>query len=147
MLSFLSFKAHVIYAFFFGLNKSNIYTPNKVTNIEIPNFESRELFSNQKIKAYELIQNSDYSLINIWASWCLPCRDEHPILIYLQDKKKLNLIGINYKDKKKNSIKFLNELGNPYDTIIIDKNGLIAEGDTVICFNFRSDRPREITSA
>ena len=99
--------------FFFGLNKSNIYTPNKVTNIEIPNFESRELFSNQKINAYELIQNSDYSLINIWASWCLPCRDEHPILINLQDKKKLNLIGINYKDKKKNSIKFLNELGNP----------------------------------
>ena len=43
--------------FFFGLNKSNIYTPNKVTNIEIPNFESRELFSNQKINAYELIQN------------------------------------------------------------------------------------------
>ena len=82
--------------------------------------------SNQKIKAYELIQNSDYSLINIWASWCLPCRDEHPILINLQDKKKLNLIGINYKDKKKNSIKFLNELGNPYDTIIIDKNGLIS---------------------
>ena len=112
--------------FFFGLNKSNIYTPNKVINIEIPNFESRELFSNQKINAYELIQNSDYSLINIWASWCLPCRDEHPILINLQDKNKLNLIGINYKDKKENSIKFLNELGNPYDTIIIDKNGLIS---------------------
>ena len=87
--------------FFFGLNKSNIYTPNNVTNIEIPNFESRELFSDQQINAYELIQNSDYSLINIWASWCLPCKVEHEFLLKFKDENEIKLIGINYKDKKK----------------------------------------------
>lgn len=112
--------------FFFGLNKSNIYTPSKTKIIEIPNLESKELFSGQQINSNDFIMNSDYSLINIWASWCIPCRDEHGILLKLKNKTKLNLIGINYKDKKKNSIEFLNELGNPYDVIITDKNGLIA---------------------
>ena len=122
----LSFIIFIFIIFFIGLNKSNIYTPSKIENVELPKFESKELFSGIKINSQEIIKNSDYSLINIWASWCVPCREEHSLLVKIKNKIKLNIIGINYKDKKNNSIEFLNELGNPYDTIIVDKNGLIS---------------------
>ena len=112
--------------FYFGLNKTNIYTPKKIMNMDMPYFESKELFSDQQTNSNELITNSDYSLINIWASWCSPCREEHQYLVKLQNTTKLNIIGINYKDKRNNSIKFLNELGNPFDKIIIDTKGLIS---------------------
>jgi len=122
----LSFIIFIFIIFFIGLNKSNIYTPSKIENVELPRFESKELFSGIEIDSQDIIENSDYSLINIWASWCVPCREEHSILVKIKKKIKLNIIGINYKDKKNNSIEFLNELGNPYDTIIVDKNGLIS---------------------
>jgi len=53
-------------------------------------------------------------LINIWASWCVPCRQEHPLLMRLKKENNLAIYGINYKDNKSNAQKFLEELGNPY---------------------------------
>ena len=64
------------------------------------------------------------SLINIWASWCLPCRDEHAYLLDLKSLYKLNIVGINYKDSEINAKKFLKELGNPYTNIITDPKGI-----------------------
>ena len=65
-------------------------------------------------------------MLNIWASWCVPCRDEHSLLMNLNKNEKLTLIGMNYKDSKKNAKSFLDELGNPYRKIIVDKNGTTA---------------------
>ena len=67
--------------------------------------------------------NNELNLINIWASWCLPCKVEHPYLINLNEKFDVNLIGINYKDNLENSKNFLSDLGNPYDEVLIDKDG------------------------
>ena len=64
--------------------------------------------------------------MNIWSSWCVPCRDEHGFLKELSDEKNLKLIGLNYKDNKESANKFLNELGNPYDIIFSDPKGIIA---------------------
>ena len=58
--------------------------------------------------------------MNIWASWCVPCVDEHPFLLELTKQKNLNLIGLNYKDNDIKAKKFLNELGNPYSIILLD---------------------------
>ena len=70
------------------------------------------------INSSELFQVDKYYLLNIWSSWCVPCRQEHPLLMNLSKEKNIELIGINYKDKKINANIFLTELGNPYKKII-----------------------------
>lgn len=63
------------------------------------------------------------TLVNVWASWCPPCREEHPIIVELSKDERLNVVGLNYKDKAENARRFLGELGNPYDAIGVDPNG------------------------
>jgi cytochrome c biogenesis protein CcmG/thiol:disulfide interchange protein DsbE len=66
------------------------------------------------------------TLVNVFASWCVPCRQEHPILKELSKDARLNVVGINYKDKNDNALRFLGELGNPYRAIGVDPNGQAA---------------------
>ena len=66
------------------------------------------------------------TLVNVFASWCVPCRQEHPVLKELSKDERLNIVGINYKDKSENALRFLGELGNPYAAIGIDPNGKAA---------------------
>ena len=117
----------VIVSFFIllkGLNKTNIYSPN-LNSSEIDfNFKAKLLYSDEESTLYELINDKDFSIINIWASWCIPCRDEHSYLLNLKSLNKLNMIGINYKDSEINAKKFIRELGNPYSKILVDPSGL-----------------------
>ena len=53
----------------------------------------------------------------------MPCRDEHDYLLKLQKTNKINIVGINYKDKKSNAVKFLSDLENPYFEVLIDPDG------------------------
>ncbi|SME97724.1 cytochrome c biogenesis protein CcmG, thiol:disulfide interchange protein DsbE [Xaviernesmea oryzae] len=66
------------------------------------------------------------TLVNVFASWCVPCRQEHPFLKALADDSRLNIVGINYKDRNDNALRFLGELGNPYKAIGVDTNGKAA---------------------
>ena len=66
------------------------------------------------------------TLVNVFASWCIPCRDEHPVLKELAKDGRLNIVAINYKDTSENALRFLGELGNPYNAIGIDPNGSAA---------------------
>jgi cytochrome c biogenesis protein CcmG, thiol:disulfide interchange protein DsbE len=66
------------------------------------------------------------TLVNVFASWCVPCRDEHPALKELAKDSRLNIVAINYKDKPDNALRFLGELGNPYAAIGIDPKGAAA---------------------
>jgi cytochrome c biogenesis protein CcmG/thiol:disulfide interchange protein DsbE len=66
------------------------------------------------------------TLVNVFASWCVPCRQEHPILKELAKDERLTIVGINYKDRNDNALRFLGELGNPYDAIGVDPNGKAA---------------------
>lgn len=66
------------------------------------------------------------SLVNVFASWCVPCRQEHPFLTELAKDPDITLVGINYKDKPENALRFLGELGNPFAAIGIDPNGKAA---------------------
>ena len=81
------------------------------------------LFDENKILSSIDINNSDVALVNIWASWCIPCRSEHEILMLLSKTKGLDLYGINYKDDEKNAIEFIKKLGNPFKKIGADNNG------------------------
>lgn len=63
------------------------------------------------------------TLVNVWASWCAPCREEHPVLMELSRDGRFALIGMNYKDKPENARRFVGELGNPYSAIGVDESG------------------------
>lgn len=63
------------------------------------------------------------SVVNVFASWCIPCRDEHPLLVELKERTGVRLFGLNLKDEEENAGAFLDELGNPYDAIGADTNG------------------------
>ena len=112
----------IIGVFFVGLNKNSIYDTKdlvgeKITKIDLNNF------SNSGKISLEDLKENNFTLINFWASWCAPCRDEHAILLKLNDEKNLQLLGVNFKDKKNNALEFLKDLGNPYDYLARDESG------------------------
>ena len=108
--------------FFKGLKSSNIYTPNTNLEKKVPSFELKSL-ENNNIISEKIFKDDKYYLMNIWASWCIPCREEHEFLMELNKDQKIELIGFNYKDNFKNASSFLKDLGNPYDIIVLDKDG------------------------
>ncbi|MFH0297741.1 DsbE family thiol:disulfide interchange protein [Bradyrhizobium sp. 31Argb] len=63
------------------------------------------------------------SLVNVWASWCVPCHDEAPLLTELAKDNRLQLVGINYKDAPDNARRFLGRYGNPFSIVGVDANG------------------------
>ena len=63
------------------------------------------------------------SVVNVWASWCVPCHDEAPLLTELGKDKRLQLVGINYKDSAENARRFLGRYGNPFSMVGVDGNG------------------------
>ena len=67
-----------------------------------------------------------FYLLNIWASWCIPCREEHSYIVNLSKIENLEIVGLNYKDNTHNAKNFLRDLGNPYNTIFLDLDGTLA---------------------
>ena len=114
----------VIFIIFYrGLQNTNIYTPNSKSSFEVPSVSVKLFNSNEIVNTLEIFSSDKFYLLNIWSSWCVPCRQEHSILMELTKNNNLKVIGINYKDTKKNANNFLKELGNPYNNIIFDNKG------------------------
>ena len=63
------------------------------------------------------------SIVNVWASWCVPCHDEAPLFVQLAKDKRLQVVGINYKDSPDNARRFLGRYGNPFGIVGVDANG------------------------
>ena len=116
----------IFFIFYKGLDDSKIYTPNVNTKKEIPVFNIKEFFSGENVKSSSIFESDKVFLLNIWSSWCVPCRQEHLFLMKLNKDSKINIIGMNYKDNKKNAEIFLEELGNPYNKVFFDSDGTIA---------------------
>ena len=111
----------ILFVLFNSLFENNNYIPKKTNKIE--NIQIEEFYSGNNFKLKELFGNEKYIIINIWASWCIPCRQEHKFIKNISEINNLKLIGLNYKDNKNNAQKFLDELGNSYDIILKDENG------------------------
>ena len=85
--------------------------------MELVSFEDDSIFTNDDFK------KNSFTLINFWASWCAPCRIEHPQLMELSKENNIKILGVNFKDKKINALKFLKDLGDPYEYLTRDSNG------------------------
>jgi cytochrome c biogenesis protein CcmG, thiol:disulfide interchange protein DsbE len=112
----------MIAVFYVGLKRDANYNTNSIIGKKIVNI-NLEYFNENKFYNETLLKKNNYTLINFWASWCAPCRVEHPLLMKLSKEKNLKLLGVNFKDKKKQADSFLNDLGNPYDFLTKDKDG------------------------
>ena len=112
----------VIGIFYISLTRDTNYNTSSLINKETPEFKIIS-FDNSNFYTRDDIKKNNYTLINFWASWCAPCKIEHPILMKLSQTKNLVILGINFKDKEIQAKTFLSELGNPYDLLAKDKNG------------------------
>jgi len=111
--------------FYKGLNNSNTYAPKIIDKKNIPIFEAKDFNSNTYLNSAKIFEEDTFYIVNIWASWCVPCKKEHPLLMELNKNQSVKLIGLNYRDKLNNAKKFINEFGNPYSQILIDNNGTL----------------------
>ena len=113
ILSFFVFK--------FALEKEKIYSPKIMEDQIFTDFEVIDLINEKKINFDKVLYGKNFYLINIWSSWCEPCKDESEYLLELKNDTRIMMIGINYKDKKKNALNFLKLYGDPFEQIFVDK--------------------------
>ncbi len=100
--------------------------PSALLNKDVPNFESKSLYDENKIIKIENIKNKKI-LINFFASWCAPCKIEHPLLFEIKERHPdLYILGFNHKDKASDGINYLKKDGDPYNFVGVDSDGLIA---------------------
>ena len=122
--SIVIFLIFTFFIFYYGLKEKNFYTPEDISIKKFPNLILNDFYTNSETSFDDILIGSNYYLANIWASWCLPCREEHPYLVQLKKNSPIKIIGINYKDKRDNALKFLDEYENPYLIILTDNNGM-----------------------
>lgn len=141
----LGIFAGLVLIFIYGLQHDPRLVPSPLINKPAPTFNLPTLHSpNINIHLDDL--KGKVSLLNVWASWCVACREEHPLLVKTSQTNALNLYGLNYKDTREDALRWLNKLGNPYiesafdqagtigidygvygvpETFVLDKNGII----------------------
>ncbi len=125
-LIILIFLIISFFVFKFALQKEKIYSPKISENQIFTDFEVVGLVEEKQINFSEVLTGKNFYLINIWSSWCEPCKDESEYLLELKKNTPVMMIGVNYKDNKKNALNFLKLYGNPFDQIFIDKQGTIS---------------------
>ena len=99
--------------------------PSNLIGKNVPKFETDSLLKNERFVSSKEFGN-EIILVNFFAAWCKPCRDEHIYIKRFSNEKGIRVIGINYKDNPKNAIRWLMNLGNPYSDVPVDSNGRIA---------------------
>ena len=99
--------------------------PSSLLNKNVPIFEAKSLFKNKKFISSKEFKD-EIILVNFFATWCKPCRDEHVYIKRFTNEKNIRVIGINYKDNDKKTFKWLEDLGNPYNDVLRDEKGRIA---------------------
>jgi len=121
---FIPLGAFLLMAVFLGigLKLDPKEIPSPLINKAAPQFTATTLLDETRTIGTKDLAGQVW-LFNVWASWCVACRQEHPLLNQLAEQKLLTLVGLNYKDERNNAKQWLNELGNPYDIIAHDLKG------------------------
>ena len=107
-----------------GLNRDPQEVPSPLINKPAPAFEIPQLSdANQSFSPVSM--KGQVWILNVWASWCVACREEHPVLVELAKSKAAPIIGLDYKDKREDALAMLANQGNPYLLSAFDANGRV----------------------
>jgi cytochrome c biogenesis protein CcmG/thiol:disulfide interchange protein DsbE len=107
-----------------GLTLNPREVPSPLVGKPAPPFELPRLHQpDQKFSPAEM--KGKVWLLNVWASWCVSCREEHPVLVDLARSKSVPLYGLNYKDPRDDALRWLKQFGDPYDMSVADLDGRI----------------------
>ena len=124
LLPLISFIVLVIVLYSF-LTKENDQLESVLVDKSVPEFTLPDL-ENPEIKISKTSINKLPALINVWATWCVACKVEHPFLMKLKEESVLTVYGLNYKDNRSKAIKLLEIEGNPFELSIFDQQGKLA---------------------
>lgn len=108
-----------------GLTRDPTTLPSALINQPVPEFALPPLYDDEPGLSSANLRG-DVVLVNMFASWCVPCRVEHPIITRLAEKERIPVYGINVKDKPEDAKVWLAQLGNPYRRIGADRNGRVS---------------------
>ena len=107
-----------------GLRLNPREVPSPLINKPAPPFTLPELTDPQRTFSQKDMLGKVW-LLNVWASWCVSCREEHPVLVAFSKRNIVPVYGLNYKDDRKDALAWLARLGNPYTMSIMDRDGRI----------------------
>jgi len=107
-----------------GLGRDPHEVPSPLINKPAPSFKLAQLKDPSKSFSAEEMRGRVW-LLNVWASWCISCRDEHPLLLEYARSGALPIFGLNYKDRPEDALAWLQELGDPYVLSVSDLDGRV----------------------
>ena len=107
-----------------GLRHDPHEVPSPLINKPAPGFQLAQLREPSRRFSAEEMRGKVW-LLNVWASWCISCRDEHPLLLEYARSKAVPIYGLNYKDKREDALSWLGELGDPYVLSVSDLDGRV----------------------
>lgn len=107
-----------------GLNRDPREVPSPLVNKPAPAFKTPQLIAEDKTFSPDDMKGQVW-LLNVWASWCVACRVEHPVLVEMNRNKVVPVIGLDYKDQRPAALKFLSQNGDPYDLSATDADGRV----------------------
>ena len=106
----------------YGLNLDPHRIPSPLIGKPLPAFSLTTIADPARKVSRDDLRGRVY-LLSVWASWCVACREEHPLLNELTSRKAVTIIGLNYKDKREDALRWLGALGNPYELSLSDEDG------------------------
>ena len=107
-----------------GLNLNPREVPSPLVGKPAPAFTVPQLAEPGKTFSPQEMRGKVW-LFNVWASWCVSCRDEHPYLVEFAKAKRAPLVGLNYKDQRDDALRWLAQFGDPYDFSVVDGDGRV----------------------
>jgi cytochrome c biogenesis protein CcmG/thiol:disulfide interchange protein DsbE len=107
-----------------GLNRNPREVPSPLIDKPAPTFQVPQLHEPDKTISQKDMVGKVW-LFNVWASWCVSCRQEHPVLVELSKKNVVPIVGLNYKDVREDGMKWLRDWGNPYVLSAFDQDGRV----------------------